>query len=175
MQAKTQPNAWAALEKLHGDATEKIVLDDLCKTLDSQGVLNVLRHGFKSFGKRLRIAFFAPPTSMNPETEKLYEANWLTVTRQLMFSPNSTKSLDVTLSLNGLPVATAELKNPLSGQNFRHAINQYKHDRDPKEKIFQFERGALEHFAVDPEEVHMTTRLAWESTYFLPFNKGCDD
>ena len=171
---ETQPNEWAALGKLHGERTEKIVLDDLCKALDSQGTLPVIRHGFKCFGKRLRVAFFAPPTRMNPETERRDKANRLTVTRQLQYSPNHTNSLDITLSLNGLPMATAELKNPLSGQTVKHAIRQYRLDRDPHDKIFEFKKRALVHFAVDPDEVYMTTRLARERTFFLPFNKGHD-
>ena len=171
---ETQPKEWAALEKLHGDRTEKIVLDDLCKALDSQGSLPVIRHGFKCFGKKLRLAFFAPASGMNPETERRYKANRLTVTRQLQYSPNHTNSLDLTLSLNGLPVATAELKNPLSGQHVKNAIRQYQLDRDPHDKIFEFKKRALVHFAVDPDEVYMTTRLARERTFFLPFNKGRD-
>ena len=145
----TQPKEWAALDKLHGDRSEKVVLDDLCKALDSQGSLPVIRHGFKCFGKKLRVAFFAPASGMNPETERRYKANRLTVTRQLQYSPNHTNSLDLTLSLNGLPVATAELKNPLSGQRVKHAIRQYRLDRDPRNKIFEFKRRALVHFAVD--------------------------
>ena len=170
----TQPKEWVVLEKLHGDRTERIVLDDLSKALDSQGSLPVLRHGFKCFGKKLRVAFFAPASGMNPETERRYKANRLTVTRQLQYSPNHTNSLDLTLSLNGLPVATAELKNPLSGQRVKNAIRQYQQDRDPRDKIFEFKRRALVHFAVDPDEVYMTTRLARERTFFLPFNKGRD-
>ena len=169
---ETQPDEWAALEKLHGEQTEKIVLDDLCKALDTQGTLPVIRHGFKCFGKRLHVAFFAPATRMNPETERRYNANRLTVTRQLQYSPKHTNSLDVTLSLNGLPVATAELKNPLSGQSVKNAIQQYRLDRAPNDKIFAFKKRALVHFAVDPDEVHMATRLAGEQTRFLPFNQG---
>ena len=134
----------------------------------------MIRHGFKCFGKKLRVAFFAPASGMNPETERRYKANRLTVTRQLQYSPNHTNSLDLTLSLNGLPVATAELKNPLSGQRVKNAIRQYQQDRDPRDKIFEFKRRALVHFAVDPDEVYMTTRLARERTFFLPFNKGRD-
>jgi type I restriction enzyme R subunit len=83
--------------------------------------------------------------------------------------------VDVVLSLNGIPVATAELKNPLTGQTWRNAVQQYQNDRDPKDQIFQFKKCALVHFAVDPDEVYMTTRLNGRSTYFLPFNKGNDN
>ncbi|MEX2304198.1 MAG: type I restriction endonuclease [Bryobacterales bacterium] len=169
---ETQPKEWAALEKLHGKRTETIVLDDLCKALDSEGSLPVLRHGFKCFGKRLFVAFFAPATRMNPETAGRYRANRLTVTRQLQYCAQHTNSLDLALSLNGLPIATAELKNPLSGQTVKHAIAQYRQDRDPRDRVFEFKKRSLVHFAVDPDEVYMATRLDWERTFFLPFNKG---
>src|SRR5450756_1188459 len=109
---------------------------------------------------------------MNPETQALYEANRLTVTRQVKYSPASESSIDLVLSLNGLPIVTAELKNPMSGQTWRDAVWQYKSDRDPGEMIFRFKLRALVHFAVDPDEVHMTTKLGLKGTRFLPFNRG---
>src|SRR5439155_11472982 len=118
----TQPETWQALEKLHGAATEAIILDDLTKAMDGQaGSLAVIRHGFKCFGKLIRVAYFAPAHRMNPDTQRLYEANRLTVTRQLHYSTKHENSIDVLLSLNGIPVASAELKNPMSGQNVEHA------------------------------------------------------
>jgi type I restriction enzyme, R subunit len=169
---ETQPDGWQSLEKIHGTSTEGILLDDLCKALDSRGSLDVLRHGFKSYGKAIKVAHFKPAHGMNPETETLYAANRLTVTRQLLYASTSSKSLDVILSLNGIPVATAELKNPLTGQTVEDAKYQYKNDRDPNELIFQFKRRTLVHFAIDPDEVYMTTRLKGKETQFLPFNKG---
>ena len=171
---ESQPTTWQALEKLHGADTAAIVLDDLCKALDgATGSLGVLRHGFKCFGKRIDAAYFAPAHGMNPENERLYQANRLTVTRQLHYSDREpAKSLDLVLSLNGIPVATAELKNPLTGQTATHAIAQYRNDRDPRDKIFAFKQRALVHFAVDPDEAWMTTRLDGKSTRFLPFNQG---
>ena len=120
------------------------------------------------------MAFFKAAHELNPELEARYAANRLGLTRQLHFSPRSEKSLDVTLSLNGIPVATVELKNPLTGQTVEDARRQYKQDRDPREPIFEFKRRTLVHFAVDTESVLMTTRLAGTATHFLPFNKGCD-
>ena len=119
-------------------------------------------------------AFFKAAHELNPELEARYAANRLGLTRQLHFSPRSEKSLDVTLSLNGIPVATVELKNPLTGQTIEDARRQYKQDRDPREPIFKFKRRTLAHFAVDTDLVLMTTRLAGTATHFLPFNKGCD-
>jgi type I restriction enzyme R subunit len=168
----TQPQLWSKLEALHGEQTGPRVLEALCKWLDSHGALATLRHGFKCFGKTLRIAYFRPAHGLNPELEARYQANRVGLTRQLHFSPRSEQSLDVVLSVNGLPVVTLELKNPLTGQTVQHAIKQYRQDRDPREPIFVFAKRTLVHFAVDTEEAHMTTRLAGSSTHFLPFNKG---
>ena len=172
---ETQPTEWARLEVLRGDRTGEQILGDLCKWMDIHGSLATLRHGFKCYGRTLRAAYFKAAHELNPELESRYLANRLGLTRQLHFSARSPrKSLDVTLSLNGIPVATIELKNPLTGQSVEDARRQYKQDRDPREPIFEFKRRALVHFAVDTESVLMTTRLAAAATHFLPFDKGCD-
>jgi type I restriction enzyme R subunit len=171
---ETQPKEWAKLEALHGDKTGEQILGDLCKWMDQNGALATLRHGFKCYGRTLQAAFFKAAHELNPELEARYSANRLGFTRQLHFSPRSEKSLDVTLSLNGIPVVTVELKNPLTGQRVEDARRQYKLDRDPREPIFEFKRRTLVHFAADTESVLMTTRLAGTATHFLPFNKGCD-
>ena len=170
----TQTKVWEKLEALHGEQTGARVLESLCKWMDTHGALATLRHGFKCFGRTLRVAFFRPAHGLNPELEARYQANRLGLTRQLHFSPKSERSLDVVLSVNGIPVVTLELKNPLSGQTVANAIHQYRHDRDPREPIFVFTKRTLVHFAVDTEEAHMATRLAGSSTYFLPFNRGAD-
>ena len=171
---ETQPKEWEYLANLQKDRAEQVLLDELGKALDSpnEGCLNVLRHGFKCFGKLFRVAYFAPASGLNPEILEKYKANRLTITRQVKYSEKHNNSLDIVLALNGLPVATVELKNPMSGQTYENAIKQYKFDRDPNDLIFQFKKRALVHFAVDPDEVYMTTKLAGGSTYFLPFNKG---
>ena len=120
------------------------------------------------------MAFFKAAHELNPELEARYAANRLGITRQLHYSPHSEQSLDVTLSLNGIPVATVELKNPLTGQSVADAMCQYRQDRDPRAPIFEFRRRTLVHFAVDTECVRMTTRLAGNATHFLPFDKGSD-
>jgi type I restriction enzyme R subunit len=171
---ETQRNEWDKLEALHGEKTGEQILGDLCKWMDTNGVLATLRHGFKCYGRTLHAAFFKAAHELNPELEARYAANRLGLTRQLHFSPRSEKSVDVTLSLNGIPVATLELKNPLTGQTVEDARRQYKQDRDPREPIFEFRRRTLVHFGVDTEAVLMTTRLAGTATHFLPFNKGCD-
>ncbi|MBN1459007.1 MAG: type I restriction endonuclease subunit R, partial [Armatimonadetes bacterium] len=173
---QTQDREWAYLQSVQKDDAERVLLDALCAALDSEheGCLKVLRHGFKCMGKQFRVAYFKPASGLNPETERLYDANRLTVTRQLRYSERHTNTVDMVLSLNGLPLVTAELKNPMTGQTWRNAVYQYQHDRDPKDRFFTFKARTLVHFAVDPDEVYMTTRLLGPSTHFLPFNKGRD-
>lgn len=171
----TQPQEWAKLEALHGDKTPAQVLADLDKWLNSYGALHTLRHGFKCYGRTLRVAYFKAAHGLNPELEARYAANQVGIIRQLHYSERYSKlSLDVVLTLNGIPVITLELKNPLTGQTVENAKHQYRQDRDPREPIFEFKRRTLVHFAVDTEEVWMTTRLAGSATHFLPFNKGCE-
>ncbi|HZZ84318.1 MAG TPA: type I restriction endonuclease [Anaeromyxobacteraceae bacterium] len=170
--AETQPKVWGELTSQHGASVEKTIIEWLVKALDHQGTLDVLRHGFKFMGKLLRVASFKPSHGLNPDLVMHYGKNRLTVTRQVKFDPASEKSLDMVLSLNGLPIATVELKNPLTGQNVNHAIEQYKSDRDPRLPLFQFKKRALVHFAVDPDVVYMATELRGKDTFFLPFNSG---
>lgn len=169
----TQPKEWSRLESLLGGKTAEQLLTDLCQWMNSYGVLHTLRHGFKCYGRTLRIAYFKAAHGLNPDLENKYAANRLGIVRQLHYSLRYPKrSLDITLVLNGIPLATIELKNPLTGQTVENAKLQYQIDRDPHEPIFEFKRRTLVHFAVDTEEVWMTTRLANKATHFLPFNKG---
>lgn len=170
----TQPKEWKALEALHGEKTGTQILTDLTKWMDREGSLATLRHGFKCYGKTLRVGFFKAAHGLNPELEARYAANRVGITRQLHFSKVSEKSLDVALSINGIPIASVELKNPMTGQTVENALRQYRNDRDPREPIFEFKRRMLVHFAADTDTVFMTTRLAGPATHFLPFNKGCD-
>jgi type I restriction enzyme, R subunit len=167
---QTQPEAWKYLVKASANESEKIIIDSLTKELKSRGILDVLRHGFKCYGKTFKMVYFQPNTTMNPETLKLYQKNHLTVTRQVTIKTGGIP--DILLSINGLPIASIELKNPLSGSTYQKAIHQYQTDRDPKDPLFTFKQRCLVHFAVDSEQVWMTTKLAKENTYFLPFNKG---
>tara|TARA_Y100001973_G_C5204218_1_gene340251 strand:- start:1806 stop:4868 length:3063 start_codon:yes stop_codon:yes gene_type:complete len=169
----TQKNTWASLEAVHGSAAESILIDGLVKELNTKGMLKVLRHGFKVYGKKFKVASFAPSNNLNPENWALFSKNVLSVTRQLYYSDKHKNSLDMVLFLNGLPVATLELKNPLSGQTVEDAKKQYKRDRDHRELLFEFKKRALVHFAVDQDLVFMTTRLSGDKTFFLPFNLGC--
>jgi type I restriction enzyme R subunit len=168
----TQPKEWAKLEGLHGAKNGEQVLADLCKWMDTYGPLATLRHGFKCYGRTLRVAFFKAAHELNDELEARYAANCVGLTRQLRYSARNEKSLDMAISVNGIPVGTVELKNPLTGQTITDAVRQYQKDRDPHEPIFEFKRRTLVHFAVDPDLASMTTRLACTATHFLPFNQG---
>ena len=177
----SQPARWTQLEAMLKDRTAVTVIESLTKELASKGTLGVLRHGFKCYGKELRLAYFQPNSAMNPESAALYAANRLTIARQVSFASAVLKKpdgsprrciLDVVLSVNGLPVLTVELKNPLTGQRAGDARKQYMTDRDGRDAIFRFKERALVHFAVDPDEASMTTELKGPETFFLPFNRG---
>ena len=176
----SQPAKWKALEALLGPETVSSVLDSLSKELELKGTLHVLRHGFKCYGKTFRMAYFRPNTTMNPDAAENYARNRLTIARQIAFTSVLKKAdgknrrciIDVTLSVNGIPVVTVELKNPLTGQRAADAIRQYENDRDEHDLLFAFKKRALVHFAVDPDEAWMTTRLRGKETHFLPFNRG---
>lgn len=168
----TQPKLWADMAAQHGSNLQTMLLDALGKELDIKGSLHVLRHGFKFYGKLFRLAYFKPAHTLSPDVLELYAQNQLTVTRQVPCHPGDHSSTDMVLAVNGLPVATIELKNPGTHQTWRHAIKQYQTDRDPRVPLFDFKKRALVHFAADPDEVWMTTRLAKEKTFFLPFNRG---
>lgn len=168
----TQPKIWERITSAYkGDAAEYI-LNDLTHALDSFGSLAVLRQGFKSFGKKIKMAYFAPNTNINKTTQQQYNANILTCTRQI--NTEDKQIPDIVLSLNGIPIITMELKNELSatGWNVHDAINQYKYQRNPQGRLYEFKKRTLVHFAVDTCEIYMTTQLNGEKTHFLPFNKG---
>jgi type I restriction enzyme R subunit len=169
---ETQPAAWKRLLEVHS-GPEGVVRqfgERLAKQLDERGAVDVLRHGINDHGIEVRLAFFRPAHGLSPELTERYLANRLTLTRQLPYEAGSAKTLDLCLFVNGIPVATAELKNPLTHQTVEHAKHQYRTDRDASNVTLA--RRAVVHFAVDPESVEMTTRLAGASTQFLPFNRG---
>lgn len=168
----TQPDLWANLQKQHKDGIEPALLQTIESNLDSRGTLDCLRHGVKFYGKKVELAYFKPAHGLNPDLEARYRGNRLVVTRQVKFIPEKEDAIDLVLFVNGFPIATVELKNPLTGQRTVNAICQYLQDRDPRHKIFEFKKRALVHFAVDPDSVQMTTKLARGGTFFLPFNQG---
>lgn len=169
----TQPQEWARLLGLHGgaDVAQRKFAERLAVEINQRGTVDVLRRGVVDLGVRIFLAYFRPAHEITSDLLTLYDANRCTVTRQIHFSEQNTdKSLDLMLSVNGLPVATAELKNPLTHQDVHHAIRQYREDRKPTELLFA--KRAVVHFAVDPDEVYLTTRLEGRGTRFLPFNQG---
>ncbi|MFK5987181.1 MAG: type I restriction endonuclease [Pseudomonadota bacterium] len=168
----TQAKQWEKLSAIHSSDIENRIIQRLYKEMDLRGALDVIRNGFVDYGVRFKMAFFKPESGLNPETQALYEKNQLKVIRQIYYSKKNKNSVDLVLSLNGLPVATLELKNRFTGQNVSHAKKQYANTRDNKELLFTFKKRALVHFAVDDEEVYMTTRIDGNRTYWLPFNKG---
>ncbi|MBP6615657.1 MAG: type I restriction endonuclease subunit R [Aquabacterium sp.] len=174
----TQPDAWAALSKTHGTNAESMLLDRLRKQLDDRGTLDVLRVGVEMLGLKapLKLAQFKPALAMNPDLQARYTANRLRVVRQVR--TNHDDIIDLVLFLNGIPVATAELKSEFT-QGINEAVDQYRFERLPKPKgkafaepLLDFPRGALVHFAVTNRTVMMTTKLQGPATYFLPFNMG---
>lgn len=175
----TQPKAWEKITAVHGSDADNRIIQRLFKELDLRGSLDVLRNGFVDYGVKFRMAFFKPETGLNDETIELYDKNQLKVIRQVYYSnknhPDSYRgSVDLVVSLNGLPVATLELKNHFTGQTIDNAKKQYATTRDNKELLFAFKKRCLVHFAVDPDEVFMTSKIDAERTYWLPFNRGCN-
>jgi len=168
----SQPKEWGQLKSYYREDTDTKFIQRLFKELDLRGMLDVIRHGITDSGVKFKLAYFKPDSGLNPDTVKLYGLNKHYVTRQVYFSSKNKKSIDLLLSLNGLPVATLELKNHFTGQRVSEAIEQYKTSRDPKELLFQFKKRALVHFTIDPDEVYFTTKLEGSSTRFFPFNKG---
>ncbi len=168
----TQPKLWQEMRTLHATGLENLLIGALAKELDLKGTLHILRHGFKFYGKIFHLAYFKPAHGLNDEVLALYARNQITVTRQVLCHPGKHDTVDLLFAVNGLPVATCELKNPGTGQNWRHAARQYQNDRDPRAPLFGFKTRALVHFAADPDEVHMATRLRGAATHFLPFNRG---
>jgi len=168
----SQPNEWAKLKTYYKEDTENKFFQRLFKELDLRGMLDVVRHGITDSGIKFKLGYFKPDSGLNPDTMVHYSQNRLSVTRQVYFSAQNKKSIDLLLSLNGLPMATIELKNHFTGQTVNEAIEQYKTSRDPKELLFQFKKRALVHFTVDPDEVYFTTKLDNIATRFFPFNKG---
>ncbi len=168
----TQPKEWKRLEDHYGADVKQRFFGRLSREIGRRGALDVLRNGVKDSGCKFQLAYFQPASGLNEELQRLHAANQFSVVRQLYYSDESKhKSLDLALFLNGIPIFTVELKNPLSGQNVEDGIRQYKYTRDPREPLFQHGR-CLAHFVVDSELVFVTTRLAGPDTRFLPLNQG---
>lgn len=179
---QSQPEGWQKYCKTYGEAPERHLLDAAVRQLTRSegGTLWLLRNQIEDRGHRLKLASFKPDNDLNPELLTRYQANRLRVVPELIYSPHGYDGrIDLTLFLNGIPVATLELKSCFK-QSLENAKKQYRFDRQLKtlgkiEPLLSFRRGALVHFAVNQFEVAMTTKLAGESTFFLPFNKGTSE
>lgn len=170
--AKTQPREWAKYTKYYGAAAADKLYHRLETTISNQGVLFVLRNGIEDMGCKLKVCYFKPESDLNPVDAERYAANILGCTRQFRYTTVNTNTIDMVLSVNGIPVVALELKNQLTGQDYVCAINQYKQDRSAKEFAFRLNHRFLVYFAVDLYEAWMTTQLADGNTRFLPFNQG---
>ena len=168
----TQPKMWTKYQNVYGAQSEAQLYKVFQNNVSNFGLLHVLRNGIKDKGMALRFCYFKPASDINVELVEKYERNILTCTRQFAYSKQNHNTIDIVLSLNGIPIVALELKNQLTGQSVENAKRQFMYDRDPKEPIFQFDNRVLVCFAVDLNEVAMTTQLRGEDTFFLPFNQG---
>lgn len=168
----TQQLAWKRHEKMcKGDPKEEFY-----KAFDSAvsnyGMVNVLRHGFKTKGTEFRVCFFQPESELNTLSNTRYSQNICQCIRQWHYTEKNNNTVDMMLAVNGIPLIALELKNQLTGQSIEDAKLQWMYDRDANEKAFKFNNRVLVFFAVDLHEVYMTTKLNGAKTYFLPFNQG---
>ena len=172
----TQADEWSRLEEQYSTAAETEFLKQLEKALKQRGTLDVLRQGIKLIpGIKFSLCFFKPASGLNDDLLRLYNANILSVIDELEYSNKNGNRIDVALFVNGIPLATLECKNLSTGSTFKHAESQYRKDRSPAgEPLLAFKRGALVHFALDEDNISMTTRLNNGKTRFLPFNRGRD-
>lgn len=172
----TQPREWAKLAGHYSASAADTFFAQLTKALKDRGLLDVLRQGIKIVpGIKFSLCYFRPASALEPKRVAEYQANIQSVMKEVEYSEKNGNRLDVVLFLNGLPIVTIEAKNLLTGSTFRHAEKQYRKDRSPAgEPLLTFKRGALVHFALDEDNVSMTTRLANGRTRFLPFNRGRD-
>lgn len=170
----TQTDEWNRLEEQYTTAAETEFFKQLEKALTQRGTLDVLRQGIKLIpGIKFSLCFFKPASGLNENLQKLFDANILSVIDELEYSIKNDNRIDIGLFLNGIPLATMECKNQSTGTTFKNAENQYRKDRAPAgEPLLTFKRGALVHFAVDEDNISMTTRLNNGKTRFLPFNRG---
>ena len=168
----TQPKEWARFEKTCGSDPIKKFITAFNNACDVDGLLYILRHGFKHRGIPFRVCYFKPESHLNKTANDLYKQNICNCVRQWYYSTVNKNSVDIVLVLNGIPVIALELKNQYTGQNVDNAKNQWMYDRDPREICFNFNKRILAYYCVDHTDAYMTTKLDKGDTYFLPFNQG---
>ena len=170
--AKTQPKEWAKYTKYYGDKAADKLYTRLEQTISNEGLISVLRNGITDMGVKLKVCYFKPESTLNETLNEQYASNILGCTRQFQYSSNNGNTIDMVLSVNGIPVVAIELKNQFKGQDVYNAMKQYKKDRSSKEFAFRLDHRFLVYFAVDLNEAWMTTQLKDDATYFMPFNMG---
>ena len=168
----TQPKEWKRFTNMNAVDPERKFCVAFNNACDMDGVLDVLRHGFKHRGIKFRVCYFKPESSLNRTAVENYKKNVFHCIRQWRYSADNKNSVDMVLAVNGIPVFAFELKNQFKGQSVENAKYQWMKDRDPREICFQFNKRILAYFCVDLSEVWMTTKLAGDKTFFLPFNQG---
>src|SRR5699024_1939088 len=168
----TQPKQWERYRKIYREKSEESLYKRFDDSVRMHVLLNVLRNGIRDRGVRLKFAFFKAESGLNQKVIDNYKSNILTCTRQFYYSTENKNSIDMVLSLNGIPIVALELKNQLTGQTVDNGKAQFMEDRNPREKCFNFNTRFLVYFAVDHYEVEMTTELKGRDTFFLPFNQG---
>lgn len=168
----TQPKAWKRFSDMYALDPEKQFVLKMNNACDMDGVLHVLRHGFKHRGIDFRVCYFMPESELNQTDVENYGKNIFHCIRQWHYSADNANSVDMLLAVNGIPLFAFELKNQFTGQSVENAKRQWKQDRDPREICFQFNKRILAFFCVDLSEAWMTTKLAGDKTFFLPFNQG---
>jgi type I restriction enzyme R subunit len=170
----TQSKEYEKLYQLRDELSDSIILKTIDSVIRKWGIIYTLRNGIQTNGCSFELLYFKPKSNLNIDHHELYSQNKFTVVRQLHFSKVNSKSLDMVIFLNGIPLLTMELKNKFTSQDITNSENQYKRDRDPKETLFNFKR-CLVHFCVDNDRVSMTTKLSGDKTRFFPYNKGIDN
>ena len=168
----TQPKAWQRFVNMNAADPVRKFCAAFNNACDMDGILDVLRHGFKHRGISFKVCYFMPESTLNETDRENYQKNIFHCIRQWHYSADNRNSVDMLLTVNGIPVFAFELKNQFTGQSVENAKRQWKQDRDPREICFQFNKRILAYFCVDLNQVWMTTKLDGDKTFFLPFNQG---
>lgn len=168
----SQPKAWEKFERKYGNGAKAQLYKTIQGDISKYGLIHTLRNGVDDFGIPLKLCYFAPTSTLNPELIEKYRKNILECTRQFVYSKTVKNSIDMVLSLNGIPIVAIELKNQFTGQDLSDSVGQWKTDRSPQEPLFHFDNRILAYFGCDLYEAAMATELKGEKTFFMPFNQG---
>lgn len=168
----TQHKQWEKFERKYGSGAKSQLYKTLQSNINNYGLIHTLRTGIDDFGIKLKLCYFAPASSLNVDLMEKYKLNILECTRQFAYSKDLKNTIDMVLSLNGIPVIAIELKNQFTGQDLNDSIDQWKNNRNPKEPLFHFDNRILAYFGCDLYEAAVATELKGDKTFFIPFNQG---